>query len=57
MVSEFCWRLKDLPRGGFRETDSRYLTYCKNVIKQCDLNADNLRLSLAGQLSPGGSSI
>jgi hypothetical protein len=54
MVSEFCWRLKDLPNyGGFKETYFRYLTYCKNVIKQCDLNADNLRLSLLVNFNRG----
>jgi hypothetical protein len=47
LIAEFCWRLKDLPDyGGFKETYMRYLTHAKQVVKQCDLNADNLRLSL-----------
>lgn len=47
LVADVCWKFKELPDyGGFQETYLRYLTFAKNVVKQCDLNAENLRLSL-----------
>lgn len=54
LILEFCWHLKSLVNyGTYKENYIKYLTYTKDVIKQCDLNAENLKTNLVVNFNRG----